>query len=161
MNLSNLSPSKVSPFLLFLSQLRRLYEEAAARKAREIDRSLRPPEGCSFRPSISSPLINSPKRSKSPEGIPSKETTSTPRKGNTPTRLYESSKQKNEKLELLKKKVEQDRLGIFFFFPLSLILLNFLCSSHLFQQLNVLFDLMFHVQFELLNRHLSHQIVFL
>jgi hypothetical protein len=117
--------SAFSHFSRFIS-FRRLYEEAAARKAREIDRSLRPPEGCSFRPSLGSPSLHSPRRSKSPEtATPTKE--GTPRRGNTPTRLYESSKQKNEKLELLKKKVEEDRLGHHLFLPPS----HFLSGMHI------------------------------
>jgi hypothetical protein len=77
---------------------------------------LLPPEGCSFHPTIT------PHRSKSPElhsngSSAAGGAAASPAAGghrgrpSTPTRLYESSKLKNEKLEALKRKVEQDRLG--------------------------------------------------
>lgn len=97
-------PLSTSPLCTSLIPIRRLYEEAAARKLREYDRSLLPPEGCSFKPTLR------PQRSRSPE-LTKNEGTKPRSRASTPTRLYESSKQKNEKLEALKKKVEQDRLG--------------------------------------------------
>ena len=78
---------------------RRLYQEASARKSKAIDKSLLSPPDCSFEPSISrSQSWASPKRG---------DKTRT----DTPTRLYNSTREKIERREALTKKGEDAALA--------------------------------------------------
>lgn len=97
-------------------QTRRLYEEAAARKAKQQDLATRPPEDCSFRPTLATQRSSfgggrdSPSRGRESGGGSSSVGRGRGRP-DTPTRLYESAKRHNAKLEDMRRKVEEERLG--------------------------------------------------
>jgi hypothetical protein len=95
--------------LLFVS--RRLYEEAAVRKIKQQDRAAQMPIGCSFRPTLITANSMASNEWTEHAHTPTKEGRAGGGRPDTPTRLYESAKQRNQKVEEMRRKVEEDRLG--------------------------------------------------
>lgn len=95
-----------------------MYEEAATRKNKQIDLATKPPAGCSFKPTLVTQSTSSNEWLHEAH-TPLKEGRGS--RPDTPTRLYESAKLHNQKLEEKRRKIEEDRLGtVVFIYALPL-----------------------------------------